>query len=343
MEQRSHGLEVCVSGLVEPEEAAAEEEEATERLLLDSQLAKEHLEAAKEKAGDHAAAVKEKAGKAAAAAKAKAASVYKRMMEHVQKMKRTTKCDTFPSNASLFSGQLGGSYDVFRLGTLFHVHGISLDEPAPGQLRTRREAGSCFILTIHYWNAEPWVHFLKAFWEPLPVKYKYHLTEIPVSEFYVRDAYYGEGWGAAKRVTVEKYGIRMIVMMTGEVGSWSFVALLMLCAAASTTIFMVEKVVYFGVKFWPFEGVLEDDQNGEKVDFRGAFVEEFPKVTAEWYNRSTYTALPTTVVAPAPEPKDDVADLKKALEAQSKDLANIQKELSVLHYRTTVAPAAAKK
>lgn len=102
---------------------------------------------------------------------------------------------------------------------------------------------------------------------------------------------------------------------------------------------MVEKVVYFGVKFWPFESVLEDDHEGKKVDFRGAFVEEFKTVTAEWYNRSEYTPLPTTVVAPAPEAKDDAAELKKELEKQSTAITNLSKELQSLK---AAAPAKGK-
>jgi len=269
MHSRSHGLEVCVSALEDPpepkEETPPKEEAAPKRMLL--------------------------------AAKAKAA--YKKMMARVKKMVRTTKCDMFKGHGHLYTELLGGDYDVFRLGTIFDLHGISLDEPAPGQFKTRRESGSCFILTIHYWNAEPWTSFLSAFFDPLPVKYKYHLQEIPVSEFSVRDSYYQNGWSGADRVTVQKAGIRMIVMMTGEVGKWSFVALLTLAAAASTTIFMVEKVIYFGVKFFPFDNMLTDGPDGEKVDFRGAFVQEFPVVTEWWDKQQVYAPLPTTIAAPA--------------------------------------------
>merc|ERR1719359_1798493 len=92
-------------------------------------------------------------------------------------------------------------------------------------------------------------------------------------------------------------------MMTGEIGKWSFVALLTLAAAASTTIFMVEKLVYFFVKLFPFDSFLSEDINGDKVDFRGAFIDEFLPVTKYYEeNKSGYTALPTTVVTPAPAP-----------------------------------------
>jgi hypothetical protein len=216
-------------------------------------------------------------------------------MEHMSKMKETTVCDTFKSNASLYTTALGGSFDVFRLGTLFAVNNISLDDPAPGMVRSRRLAGSCFILTIHYWNAEPWKSWISAFFVDIPIKYKFHLTEIPVNDFFVRDAYYANGWMGKDRVTVQKHGIRLVVMMTGSVGSWDFVSILLLCSAAMSTIFLSEKFVYFFVKFFPFESMLEEDIDGKKVDFRGAFVEEFIPVTKWWEdNKPKYQQIPTS-------------------------------------------------
>jgi hypothetical protein len=293
----SHGLEVCVTGQVvnesiidyqarvaseegapvPPSPSPAEEVSPKERLLSD--------EADSEKLTEKVKVASEKAAR----------SVYRKVMEHMSKMKEKTVCDTFKSNSSLYTTALGGSFDVFRLGTLFAVNNISLDDPAPGMVRSRRLAGSCFVLTIEYWNAEPWKSWISAFFVDIPIKYKFHLTEIPVNDFSVRDAYYANGWMGKDRVTVQKHGIRLVVMMTGSVGSWDFVSILLLCSAAMSTIFLSEKLVYFFVKFFPFESMLEEDIDGKKVDFRGAFVEEFVPVTKWWEdNKPKYQQIPTS-------------------------------------------------
>ena len=55
------------------------------------------------------------------------------------------------------------------------------------------------------------------------------------------------------------------------------------------------EVIYFGVKFFPFESMLEEDIDGKKVDFRGAFVEEFVPVTKWWEdNKPKYQQIPTS-------------------------------------------------
>merc|ERR1712176_638597 len=147
--------------------------------------------------------------------------------------------------------------DAFRLDTLLKVAGIDLDEPSSAQTRdsNRRLKGTTLVLTIHYMNTKPWKSFYKAFFEKLPIEYYYHLDELPVDEYKIRDSYWRNGWNNVQRTVVEVNGIRFLVLFSGKLGVGSVVALLTMMSVSFTTLMMAESLVVYFIRFSPITWV----------------------------------------------------------------------------------------
>merc|ERR1711953_661203 len=135
--------------------------------------------------------------------------------------------------------------DAFRLGTLLKVAGVDLDKNSPAQTSdtNRRLKGTTLVLTIHYMNTKPWSSFYKAFFEKLPIEYYYHLDELPVDEYKIRDSYWRNGWNNVQRTVVEVNGIRFMVVFSGKLGVGNIISLMTLISVSFTTLMMAESIV----------------------------------------------------------------------------------------------------
>jgi hypothetical protein len=107
-------------------------------------------------------------------------------------------------------------------------------------------------LTVHFENTEPYGGALRAFKEELPIRYWYTLQELPVKEFKVRTSHWEDEWNADHRIVTDEYGIRLLVMFTGKLGTWSWGQIIVLVSASMITIFSAEKLVVYIVRFSPF-------------------------------------------------------------------------------------------
>eukprot|EP00931_Biecheleriopsis_adriatica_P006675 TRINITY_DN108040_c0_g1_i1.p1 TRINITY_DN108040_c0_g1~~TRINITY_DN108040_c0_g1_i1.p1 ORF type:complete len:507 (+),score=37.76 TRINITY_DN108040_c0_g1_i1:60-1580(+) len=162
-----------------------------------------------------------------------------------------TECGFLKPDATLSSED--DPYDTFRLGDLLSIAGIDLDKPSHVQPSdtTRRESGTTMVMTIHYTNTVPWKMWYKAFWETFPVKYYFTVLEMPVDNFKIRDSQWEQTWNSDSRLVVEQSGLRIIVLFTGKLGSWSWKTLLVLLSVSMTTIFMAESLVVYIIRFCP--------------------------------------------------------------------------------------------
>lgn len=174
-----------------------------------------------------------------------------RLRKQLKKLKK--RCFHIQDDPMLHTNQAKHA-DVFKLSTLLNATGVDLDKPSSSSRDglPRRDVGTTLLLSIHYENTKPWETWYQAFpGTQLPIRYHYTIKELPVREYKVRDSHWEDSFNGAKRMVLEQHGIRIMINMTGKVGTFSISAFVTLCMVSVTMIFMAEKIVILFVRFFP--------------------------------------------------------------------------------------------
>eukprot|EP00933_Yihiella_yeosuensis_P065763 TRINITY_DN6973_c0_g1_i1.p1 TRINITY_DN6973_c0_g1~~TRINITY_DN6973_c0_g1_i1.p1 ORF type:complete len:517 (-),score=59.66 TRINITY_DN6973_c0_g1_i1:228-1778(-) len=173
--------------------------------------------------------------------------------------------------------------DAFLLGDLLKAAHVNLDQDSTAQenATTRREAGTMIVLTIKYENRFSWTNWLKALVEELPLSYEYTVREIPVDENMMRNVHWDEvsSWNGHHRRVVETHGIRLTVLFTGKIGSWSWYNLLVILVVSTTALTYAEKVVTYLLMFAPNS---VEDGGVTASQLAHHFQDNAPNISQDW-------------------------------------------------------------
>eukprot|EP00933_Yihiella_yeosuensis_P065764 TRINITY_DN6973_c0_g2_i1.p1 TRINITY_DN6973_c0_g2~~TRINITY_DN6973_c0_g2_i1.p1 ORF type:complete len:502 (-),score=67.00 TRINITY_DN6973_c0_g2_i1:258-1763(-) len=179
---------------------------------------------------------------------------FQRLQAYMDEQTRAKNCTVIMPNPALSDDPLDIP-DAFLLGDLLKAAHVDLDQNSPAQhaSTTRRAAGTTIVLTIHYENTRPWRDWYRAMYQRLPIRYHYTVRELPVDINKMRNVHWDEenSWNGKSRKVVEIHGIRLTVLFTGKIGSWSWANLMVILAVSATALTASESLVTKIIKFAP--------------------------------------------------------------------------------------------
>lgn len=109
--------------------------------------------------------------------------------------------------------------DVFRMGQLLDIAGVSLDSAGNMTGETIRQRGVVVVIQIEYSNLSPWMGLTINPWSTGPTpKYKYRVTTRPSYDYRSRKVF-GDPTDEIRTVR-EYHGVRLVVEQTGRMAVW---------------------------------------------------------------------------------------------------------------------------
>ena len=132
-----------------------------------------------------------------------------------------------------------GANDVVKLSTLLRAAGIdSLDSRThTPPYRTRRHKGVVVLLRIHYDNS--WATKFGIFPDTSKYRYRYTVIDVPDEGYEVREL---RSELAVSRTIFYRHGVRIVIKQTGDIGAFSWTAVLV-CCTTSIGLFAVSRLV----------------------------------------------------------------------------------------------------